>query len=134
MHILLAEDSVINQRLMVLLLSKHGHTVIVANNGCEAVAAYDAQRFDLVLMDIQMPELSGFDATARIRRQERVTGEHVPIVAVTANVMEGGRKQYLAAGFDGYVPKPIQVEELFKVMAEVVSVRSQPQATAVVTI
>jgi CheY-like chemotaxis protein len=125
MQILLAEDNEVNQRLMMLLLRKHGHTVTVAYNGCEALAALDAQRFDLVLMDIQMPVMGGLEATAHIRRQERVTGEHLPIVAVTANAGKLAREQYLAAGFDGYVPKPVQIAELLKVMTEVASNRAR---------
>jgi len=121
LRILLAEDNEVNQRLMFLLLRKRGHAVIVVNNGQEALEALTEQQFDLVLMDIQMPVMGGFEATACIRERERATGEHLPIVAVTANDMRGTRSQYLAAGFDDYVPKPVQTEELLQVMARVVS-------------
>lgn len=119
MRILLVEDNAVNQRLLFLLLRKRGHIVTVANNGREALEALTEQPFDLVLMDIEMPVMDGFEALACIRERERATGEHLPIVAVTANDMMGTRAQYLAAGFDGYVPKPVQTEELLQVMAKV---------------
>ena len=121
LQILLAEDNAVNQRLAIRLLNKQGHTVVAVNNGREAVAAYAAQQFDLVLMDLQMPEMDGLQATARIREQERATGARIPIVAVTANAMRGDRERCLAAGMDGYVAKPIQTAELFKVLAQVAS-------------
>jgi two-component system, sensor histidine kinase and response regulator len=122
LQILLAEDNFVNRRLAVRLLEKHGHTVVAVNNGQEAVAALAAQRFDLVLMDIQMSVLDGFEATAQIRAQERITGTRTPIVAVAANVTQVDREQCLAAGMDGYVPQPIQMAELFRVMMEVAPV------------
>jgi CheY-like chemotaxis protein len=94
--------------------------VIVANDGEAAVTALGAGRFDLVLMDCQMPRMGGFEATAAIRGQERETGGHVPIIAMTANVMRGFREECLAAGMDGYVAKPIRRQELVAVMAAVV--------------
>jgi two-component system sensor histidine kinase/response regulator len=119
MHILIAEDNRVNQLVLTCLLRKQGHTVAVANNGREAVAALAERACDLVLMDIQMPEMDGFEATAYIRTQERSTGAHIPIIAVTAHTMDNDRARCLAAGMDGYAAKPIQVAELLRVIAEV---------------
>jgi len=108
LRILVAEDSPVNHKLVVRLLEKWGHTVVVAHDGREALAALDEQRFDVVLMDIQMPEMDGFEATAAIRAQEETTGPHVPIIAMTAHAMQGDRERCLEAGMDGYVTKPIR--------------------------
>jgi CheY-like chemotaxis protein len=116
LRILLAEDSLANQKLAVGLLTKHGHTVVVANHGKQAVAAWDREGFDLILMDVQMPEMDGIEATAVIRTKERQTGRHVPIVAMTAHAMTGDREHCLAAGMDGYIAKPIRASELFDVL------------------
>jgi PAS domain S-box-containing protein len=113
LRILLAEDSLVNQQLAVALLQSEGHTVSVANNGCEAVAAAEAGGFDLVLMDLQMPEMDGLEATAMIRAGERQKGGHLPIIAMTAHALKGDRERCLAAGMDGYTSKPIDAEELF---------------------
>ena len=94
------------------LLEKQGHTVTVAGNGKEALAALDKEAFDLVLMDVQMPEMDGFEATAAIRRQEQATGQHLPIIAMTAHAMKGDRERCLAAGMDGYISKPFHAREL----------------------
>jgi PAS domain S-box-containing protein len=112
LHILLAEDNPVNQQVSVLLLKKQGHTVQVAVNGREALAALERQSFDLVLMDVQMPEMDGLEATAAIRRKEQGTGLHLPVVALTAHAMKGDRERCLQAGMDGYVTKPILEEEL----------------------
>jgi len=120
LRVLLAEDNVVNQRLAVRLLEKGGHTPVVAVNGKEAVAALERQPFDLVLMDVEMPEMNGFEATAVIRAKEKGTGRHVPIIAMTAHALKGDRERCLAAGMDGYVPKPIQAQELRRVMDELV--------------
>jgi two-component system sensor histidine kinase/response regulator len=115
LRVLVAEDNPVNQRLVVRLLEKRGHRVQVAVNGREALQALDKQRFDLVLMDVQMPEMDGVEATAAIRKKEKGSGWHTPIVAVTANVMKGDREKYLASGMDGYLAKPIrplQLDEL----------------------
>src|SRR5207253_2280879 len=104
----LAEDNVVNRTLAVRLLEKYGHSVAVAGNGKEALAALEHGPFDLVLMDVQMPEMGGFEATGRIRAAERDTGRHVPIIALTAHAMKGDRERCLAAGMDGYVSKPLQ--------------------------
>jgi CheY-like chemotaxis protein len=105
--ILLAEDNVVNQRVAVGLLERRGHHVSVANNGREAVDAVMRERFDVVLMDIQMPEMGGIEATAEIRKHEVASGGHVRIIAITAHAMSGDRDRCLAAGMDGYLSKPI---------------------------
>jgi PAS domain S-box-containing protein len=120
LHILLAEDNAINQHLAVRLLEKHGHHVTVADNGRQALEAVERERFDLVLMDVQMPLMGGLEATARIRARESSTGGHVPILALTAHAMKGDRERCLAAGMDGYVVKPIQTPDLLQAMARVV--------------
>jgi signal transduction histidine kinase/CheY-like chemotaxis protein len=113
LRILLAEDSLVNQRMAVGLLEKRGHQITIAINGREAVAAATANRFDLILMDVQMPEMDGFAATAEIRKLESATGRHTPIVAMTAHAMKGDRERCLAAGMDHYISKPIRSQELF---------------------
>jgi CheY-like chemotaxis protein/HPt (histidine-containing phosphotransfer) domain-containing protein len=113
LHILLAEDHPVNQKLALRLLQKWGHTVDVVGNGREALAALEQQQYDLLLMDVQMPEMGGFEATAGVR--ERESGEsHLPIVAMTAHAMKGDRERCLEAGMDGYVSKPIQPLEMFQ--------------------
>jgi signal transduction histidine kinase/DNA-binding response OmpR family regulator len=126
LRILVTEDNKINQLLAVRTLEKAGHSVAVANNGEEALAALTCQTFDLVLMDVQMPVMDGFQATARIRQQERVTGQHMPIVAMTAHAIKGDRERCLEAGMDGYVPKPIQVQNLFSAIAAATLGRGEP--------
>ncbi len=112
-NILLAEDNPINQKLAISLLTKWGHAVTVAANGKEAVQAVQAQIFDLILMDVQMPEMGGLEATAIIRKYEEGSTTHIPILAMTAHAMKGDKEKCLAAGMDGYVTKPIQTTELF---------------------
>jgi CheY-like chemotaxis protein len=112
LKILLAEDNAVNQRLASRLLEKMGHSVTVAANGVEALAALDAENFDLVLMDVQMPEMDGLTAATAIRAKEAANGQRVPIIAMTAHAMKGDRERCLAAGMDDYVPKPIQAREL----------------------
>ena len=111
--VLLAEDNLVNQKLAVRLLEKEGHSVVVAGNGREALAALDEGDFDAVLMDVQMPEMSGFEATAVIREREKKTGKHQLIIALTAHAMKGDRERCLEAGMDNYIAKPIQSNELF---------------------
>lgn len=113
LKVLLAEDSPINQKLAVRLLARRGHEVTVADDGLQAVAAFTADGFDVILMDIQMPELDGFAATANIRALEQGTGTRIPIVALTAHAMAGDEKQCLDAGMDAYVSKPFRAEELY---------------------
>jgi signal transduction histidine kinase/CheY-like chemotaxis protein len=110
--VLLAEDNAVNQRLVVRLLEKRGHRVAVAENGLEALAALKKEDFDLVLMDVQMPEMDGMEATAAIRKEEKRTGEHLAVIALTAHAMKGDREKCLAAGMDGYLTKPIRPQEL----------------------
>jgi PAS domain S-box-containing protein len=112
LRVLVAEDNPVNQRLAVRLLEKRGHRVQVAVNGLEALRALDKDRFDLVLMDVQMPEMDGVEATAAIRQKEKGSGLHTPIIALTANAMKGDREKYLASGMDGYLAKPIRPLEL----------------------
>jgi len=102
LRVLLAEDNVVNQRLALRLLEKLGHSVVLANNGREAVEIFDRDRFDVVLMDVQMPEFDGYEATAAIRQREKATGTHIRIYALTAHAMKGDREQCLEAGMDGY--------------------------------
>jgi PAS domain S-box-containing protein len=112
LRVLLAEDNPVNQRLGALLLGRLGHTVKLVGNGKEALAALEAGRFDLVLMDVQMPEMDGLEATQALRRREARTGGHLPVIALTAYAMKGDRDRCLAAGMDGYLSKPIQEKEL----------------------
>ena len=121
LRLLLAEDNVINQKVAVLTLEKRGHEVAVAANGIEALNLLARQQFDAVLMDIQMPELDGLEATRRIRRQEKASGAHMPIIAMTAHTMEGDRERFLAAGMDAYIGKPVNVPELCAALESVVS-------------
>ena len=116
LHILLAEDSLVNQKLPVALLEEQGHKVTVANNGREAIAALQTEKFDMVLMDVQMPEMDGLEATEKIRASEQHTGTHIPIIAMTAYALKGDRERCMAAGMDGYIAKPIHVNELFNVI------------------
>jgi len=111
--ILLAEDHPVNRKLAILMLERQGHSVTAVQNGREALAALEQRAFDVVLMDIQMPEMDGIEATLLIREREKVTGRHVPILAMTAHAMKGDREKCLAAGMDGYVSKPIRPAELF---------------------
>ena len=111
-QILLAEDNPVNQKFAVKTLEKFGHNVAIANNGREVLSALEQHSFDLVLMDIQMPEMDGFEATSEIRRKEAESGGHLPIIAMTAHAMAGDREMCLAAGMDGYISKPIRVQEL----------------------
>jgi signal transduction histidine kinase/CheY-like chemotaxis protein len=115
LHILLAEDNAINREVAVRLLTKRGHTVVVAENGKQAVAAFEEANFDMILMDVQMPEMDGFEATAAIRGREKNRGTHIPIIAMTAHAMKGDRERCLASGMDDYVAKPIALDELIKV-------------------
>jgi CheY-like chemotaxis protein len=113
LRILLAEDSLVNQKLAVALLEGQGHHVRVVSNGREAIAAVQAEEFDLVLMDVQMPEMDGLEATQRIRASEQQTTAHVPIVAMTAHALKGDRQRCLQSGMDDYVAKPVRADELF---------------------
>jgi CheY-like chemotaxis protein len=116
LRVLLAEDNAVNQLLASRLLEKHGHSVVVASNGRKALEALEKQKFDLVVMDVSMPEMDGYEAVAAIRRKEGATGSHIPIVAMTAHAMKGDRERCLAAGMDAYVSKPLRASELFEVI------------------
>jgi CheY-like chemotaxis protein len=113
LRILLVEDNAVNQKVAVRTLEKRGHVVVVAGNGKAAAEATASEGFDLVLMDVQMPEMDGFEATAAIRIREQTTGRHIPIIAMTAHAMVGDKEDCLAAGMDNYVSKPLQFKELF---------------------
>ena len=108
----MAEDNPINQRLATHILKNWGHSVVVAGTGRQTVAAWENEPFDMILMDIQMPEMDGLEATRVIREKEKGTGRHTPIVAMTAHVMDGDRENCLTAGMDEYLSKPIRREEL----------------------
>jgi CheY-like chemotaxis protein len=114
--ILLAEDNPVNQVVAAGLLERRGHEVTVVANGREAVAAVERERFDLVLMDVQMPEMDGFEATGIIRQAEVGTGRHVPIVAMTARAMKGDAERCRLAGMDAYLPKPIRSADLYAIV------------------
>ncbi len=119
LEVLLAEDNFVNQRLAVRLLEKHGHRVTVVSNGCEVLEILPRRSFDVILMDLQMPEMGGIEATAAIREREKKSGGHVPVIALTAHAMKGDRERCLAAGMDGYVAKPILARELLRALDEV---------------
>jgi two-component system sensor histidine kinase/response regulator len=123
LRLLLVEDNPVNQKLAVRLLEKQGYILVVAANGREALEAVERQAFDLVLMDVQMPEMDGFEATTLLRQRERGTGRHLPILAMTAYAMKGDRERCLQAGMDGYVSKPIQPRELWETIEKLVSAR-----------
>ena len=116
LRILLAEDNAVNQRLATRLLEKRGHRVTVASNGREALEALQKETYDLVLMDVQMPELDGMEATTKLREREKIHGGHQPVIALTAHAMKGDEERCLAAGMDGYLTKPISPQELDKVL------------------
>jgi len=112
LQVLVAEDNLVNQMLVVTLLMKAGHEVALVGNGVEAVATWKSQAFDVIMMDMQMPEMDGFEAVARIREQEKANGGHIPIIAMTAHALVGDRERCLQAGMDGYVSKPLNSEKL----------------------
>ncbi len=113
LRVLLAEDNLVNQKVASRMLEKQNYSVTIAGNGVEAIEALEGQTFDLVLMDIQMPEMDGLQAAKAIRENERANGGgHIPIIALTAHAMTGDRERFLEAGMDGYVTKPIRMAEL----------------------
>jgi signal transduction histidine kinase/ligand-binding sensor domain-containing protein/DNA-binding response OmpR family regulator len=117
-RILVAEDNRVNQHVAGALLRRDGHFVTIVDNGAAAVAAAAAGGFDVILMDVQMPQMNGFEATAAIRARERQTGAHTPIIAMTAHAMQGDRERCLEAGMDGYISKPISTEQLRRILAQ----------------
>jgi len=124
LRVLVVEDNLINQKLAVKLLEKRGHLVSVACNGREALAMVQHQPFDVVLMDVQMPEMDGLQATIEIRGREKISGGHLPILALTAHAMKGDSERCLASGMDGYLSKPIRLEDLVKALEAI-----RPQAS-----
>jgi two-component system, sensor histidine kinase and response regulator len=128
LRVLLAEDNPVNQTLAMRILEKLGHKVEVVNNGKEAVARALAEGLDVILMDIQMPEMDGLEATTAIRAAEAATGKHVPIVAMTAHAMKGDKEKCLSAGMDGYLSKPIRIDELKQAISEVEKGRDRGQS------
>jgi signal transduction histidine kinase/CheY-like chemotaxis protein len=121
LRVLVAEDNAVNRKLAEHLLQRRGHTPVMVTNGRDATEALLRERFDLVLMDLQMPEVDGFEATSIIRARERQTGDRVPIVALTAHAMEGDRQRCLDADMDGYISKPVKAVELFEVIDRVMA-------------
>lgn len=136
LNVLVTDDNLVNQRLVTRLLEKRGHRVTTASNGLEAVESAQKEAYDLILMDVQMPRMDGFEATAKIREKENGTDSRVPIIALTAHAMKGDRERCIAAGMDGYLTKPIRVAELEEVLKtqlarqnEVSAARSEQTAT-----
>jgi len=127
LRILLAEDSPANQKLALGLLKKHGHHVVVANSGKEAYDAFLAQQFDLILMDVQMPDMDGFEATMAIRAAEH--DSHVPIIAMTAHALKGDQERCLEAGMDDYIAKPVRAQTLFAAVSRVAGSRQPPASS-----
>ncbi len=128
LSILVAEDGLVNQKVMVGLLEGRGHQVLIANDGSEVLEILLTQEVDLVLMDVQMPKMDGFEATRAIRDHEAKAGGHVPIVAMTAHAMEGDRERCLAAGMDDYIAKPIRSSQLFSTIASIVGVADDEES------
>jgi CheY-like chemotaxis protein len=129
LRVLLAEDNPVNQEVALRLLERRGHSVIVAENGRQALTAIQRHKFDLVLMDVQMPEMGGIEATQLIREKEKLTGEHLPILAMTAHAMQGDRERCIASGMDGYLAKPIDPKSFLQTV-EGISQRAEQRETA----
>jgi len=125
LSVLLVEDNPVNQRLAARLLEKRGHRVVVAANGREALGALGKNAFDLVFMDVQMPEMDGLEATAAIREKERLSGNHQAVIALTAHAMKGDQERCLAAGMDGYLSKPIHAQELDAILETYLARRAE---------
>jgi len=116
LRILLAEDNLVNQRLAMRLLEKRGHRVELASSGREAIEWLEKKRFDLILMDLQMPDMDGLEATALIREREKRDGGRTPIVALTAHTMKGDRERCLEAGMDNYINKPLDAVKFLEIV------------------
>ena len=119
LSILIAEDNIVNQKIAVRMLEKRGWKVRAAINGRQVLEILDEEPFDLILMDAQMPVMDGFEATKLIREQEKQTGKHIPIIALTARAMAGDRKKCLDSGMDGYVSKPVDRQKLFETIENI---------------
>ena len=133
LRILLAEDNAVNQKLATIMLEKRGHEVVVAGTGVAVLSILEDQEvkpFSLILMDVQMPEMGGFETTARIREKEKITGGHIPIIALTARAMKGDKEECLNAGMDGYVSKPLKLDELLAAIEKVTPSRSATESSA----
>jgi CheY-like chemotaxis protein len=117
LRILVAEDNAVNQAVIMRVLQKMGHTPVLAQNGKEALTLASAEKFDLLFMDVQMPEMDGLAATAAIRESEKKSGTHLPIFAMTAHAMKGDRERCLEAGMDGYITKPVRFSDIEKTLA-----------------
>ncbi len=126
LKILLAEDNHVNQMLARRLLEKRGHTIIVAETGKRALEILEEQAIDLILMDVEMPDMDGLQAAAKIRVREQSTGNHIPIIAMTAHAMAGDRERCIRAGMDRYVPKPLQTKQLFAAIEELLPDSIEP--------
>ncbi len=118
LHILIADDNVTNSRLATRLVAKQGHSAVVVGSGRAVLKALEKENFDLVLMDVQMPDMDGFEATSCIREQERGTQKHLPIIAMTAHAMSGDRERCLKAGMDAYITKPVDAKKLMAAISE----------------
>jgi two-component system, sensor histidine kinase and response regulator len=123
LRVLVAEDNAVNQRLITRLLEKRGHRVMVASNGLQALDALEKEPFDLVLMDVQMPEMDGLEATLALRQRENGSEKHQQIVALTAHAMKGDEEKCLAAGMDGYLSKPVRADELDEMLEKQLAMR-----------
>jgi signal transduction histidine kinase/DNA-binding response OmpR family regulator len=134
LRVLLAEDGIINQHVAVGFLEGWGNEVVVANNGREAVEAYQSAEFDVVLMDVQMPEMDGYQATAALREMQESLGKRVPIIAMTAAAMKGDRERCLEAGMDAYISKPIAADQLREIIRQHVASYEDPGAAAPATV
>ncbi|MDD5240835.1 MAG: response regulator [Sulfuricella sp.] len=119
LHVLLVEDNFVNQQLMIALLKRRQHHVVVAENGQVALDILEHQAFDLILMDMQMPVMDGLEATRRIRQQEKQSGGHIPIIAMTANTLPQDQQMCIQAGMDDYVSKPIEISKLFAALQRI---------------
>jgi CheY-like chemotaxis protein len=123
LHILIAEDNPVNSRLATRLVAKQGHSAVVVSSGRAALKALEEESFDLVLMDVQMPDMDGIEATSAIRELERGTQRHLPIIAMTAHAMSGDRERCLEAGMDAYVTKPVDARKLLAAISGAAAVR-----------
>src|SRR5467141_1046944 len=131
LRVLVAEDNKVNQFLATRLLEKRGHRVAIVTNGGGVLDALKKENYDLILMDVHMPEMDGFETTAAIREREKETGFHQPVIALTASAMKGDRERCLAAGMDGYLSKPIRPQELDEVLDIQLARRTEVDRTVI---